>query len=87
MKWLTILVLAIAIAAAIVAGLSFASGRTDDQAALIFGVKTPAGCCQWQSIAVSHGTGLDELRGILGSDVTVQANRKGMLPFPDTRRS
>jgi hypothetical protein len=84
MKWLTILVLAIAIAAAIVARLSFSSGRAEDQAAPIFGVKIPS---VWQSIAVSHGTGLDELRGILGSDVTVQANRKGMPPFPDARSS
>jgi hypothetical protein len=74
-------------AIAIAAGLSFASGRAEDQAAPIFGVETPDGCCQWQSIATSHGTGLDKLRGILGSDVTLQAYRKEMLPFSDARPS
>jgi hypothetical protein len=50
----------------------------------IFDVRIPAGYRQWQLIAPSHEAGsLDELRGILGNPVAVEAYRKGTLPFPD----
>ena len=42
MKWLTILILAIAIALTILAALPFASGHAEDETSPIFGVKIPA---------------------------------------------
>jgi len=34
-------------------------------------------------VAVAHEAGLDELRGLLGNDVAMQAHREGTSPFPD----
>lgn len=39
MKWLTILVIVIAVAASVIAGLLYAAGRTDDGASPLLGVQ------------------------------------------------
>src|SRR4029077_13379712 len=84
MKWLTMLILAIAIALTILAALPFASGHAEDETSLIFGVKIPAGYRDWRLISVAHEEGnLNDLRGILGNDVAIKAYREGKLPFPD----
>ncbi len=50
----------------------------------IFGVTIPAGYRTWALIAPSQETGrLDELRGILGNTIALNAYRDGTLPFPD----
>ncbi len=49
----------------------------------IFGVTIPDGYRQWELIAPSEETGLDELRAILGNALAVTAYREGTLPFPD----
>jgi hypothetical protein len=50
----------------------------------IFHVRIPAGYRQWELIAPSHEAGsLDELRGILGNPIAMEAYRKGTSPFPD----
>ncbi len=67
MRWLSVLVLVIAIAASLVAALLFAAGFVDDVSAPIFGVKVPSGYRQWELVAVSHETDLNELRGIVGN--------------------
>jgi hypothetical protein len=83
-KWLSILVLAIALAASIVAALPFAVGRADDEGSPIFGVKIPAGYRDWRLISVAHEEGnLNDLRAILGNDVAIKASREGKLPYPD----
>lgn len=56
---------------------------TDDNASPIFGVTIPAGYRQWELIAPSHEAPFDELRGILGNDVSMKAYQEGTLPFPD----
>ena len=84
MKWLTILILAIAIALTILAALPFASGHAEDEASPVFGVKIPAGYRDWRLISVAHEEGsLNDLRAILGNDVAITAAREGKLPFPD----
>ncbi len=84
MKWLTILMLAIAIALTILAALPFASGHAEDETSPIFGVKIPAGYRDWRLISVAHEEGnLNDLRAILGNDVAIRAAREGKLPFPD----
>jgi hypothetical protein len=75
--------------AAATAGVVFASNplipsRASDDGSPIFGVTIPAGYRQWQLIAPSQETGgLDELRTILGNDLSMKAYREGTLPFPD----
>jgi Cytochrome P460 len=85
MKRLTILVLAAAIAAAVIAALPFASGYAEDQAAApIFGIKLPSGYRDWRLISVAHEEGtLNDLRAILGNDIAIKASRDKALPFPD----
>ena len=83
------LLLATAVVCASIGGSALAQGRTTamltaGQASPIFGVTIPPGYRQWALIAPSQETGrLDELRGILGNPVAMQAYRDGTLPFPD----
>jgi hypothetical protein len=62
----------------------FTPGRAGGESASpIFGVTVPDGYRQWELVAVAHEEGLDELRGILGNAIAMQAYREGTLPFPD----
>src|SRR5271165_1043168 len=84
MKWLSLLVPAIAIALSMLAGLPFSAGRADDESTPIFGIKIPAGYRDWRLISVAHEEGsLNDLRAVLGNDVAIKAYREGQLPFPD----
>jgi hypothetical protein len=39
---------------------------------------------RWKLISVAHEEGsLNDLRALLGNDVTIKAYREGKLPFPD----
>jgi Cytochrome P460 len=61
-----------------------ASGRVDEEAAPVFGIKIPPGYRDWKLISVAHEEGnLNDIRAILGNDVAVNAYRQGKLPFPD----
>ncbi len=83
MKRIPVFVFAAAAAACVIAAMPFAAGRADDEGSPIFGVKIPAGYREWELTAVSHESGLDELRGILGNATALKAYRDGTLPFPD----
>jgi hypothetical protein len=62
----------------------FTPGRAGgEDASPIFGVTVPEGYRLWELISVAHEEGLDELRGILGNGIAMQAYREGTLPFPD----
>ena len=55
-----------------------------DDASPIFGVRIPDGYRQWALVAPSHETvSFNELRGILGNPIAIQAYTEGTLPFPD----
>jgi hypothetical protein len=83
MKPISIGVMA-AIAVCAIALTTFAGGRTDDEAAPVFGIKIPPGYRDWRLISVAHEEGnLNDLRAILGNDVAINAYREGKLPFPD----
>ena len=78
------LLVAIAVVASVVASTAPASGRADDQAEPIFGIKIPPGYRDWKLISVAHEEGnLNDLRAVLGNDVAIKAYREGKLPFPD----
>jgi len=84
MKRISRLVLAVALAASVIASLPFTTGRADDEAAPVFGVKLPAGYREWRLISVAHEEGkLNDFRAILGNDAAIAASRDGKLPYPD----
>jgi hypothetical protein len=68
----------------VVVYMAHASGRTDEEADPIFGIKIPPGYRDWRLISVAHEEGnLNDLRALLGNDVAIKAYREGKLPFPD----
>jgi len=84
MKRIAFLVVAIATVAGVVASMAPASGRADDQAVPIFGIRIPAGYRDWRLISVAHEEGtLHSFAAILGNDVAIKAYREGKLPYPD----
>jgi hypothetical protein len=84
MKWIAVLLVAVAALAGVVAHMAATSGLADDVAAPIFGIKIPPGYRDWRLISVAHEAGnLNDLRAILGNDVAIKAYREGKLPFPD----
>jgi hypothetical protein len=84
MKRITFLLVAVATLAGVVFLGAPASGRADEEAAPIFGIKIPPGYRDWKLISVAHEEGnLNDLRALLGNDVAIKAYRGGKLPFPD----
>jgi hypothetical protein len=78
------LLLAVVAVAGVVASWAPASGRADEEAAPIFGIKLPPGYRDWKLISVAHEEGnLNDLRAILGNDAAIKAYREEKLPFPD----
>jgi cytochrome c553 len=78
------LLLAVVALAGVVASWAPASGRADEEAAPIFGIKLPPGYRDWKLISVAHEEGnLNDLRAILGNDAAIKAYREEKLPFPD----
>ncbi len=68
----------------VVALIALAAGRSDDEAAPLFGIKLPPGYRDWKLISVAHEEGnLNDFRAVLGNDVAIKAYREGKLPFPD----
>ena len=84
MKRIAFLLVAIATVAGVVASSAPASGRGDEQADPIFGIKIFPGYRDWRLISVAHEAGnLNDIRAILGNDIAIKAYREGKLPFPD----
>ena len=83
-KPIAFLVVAVATVAGVIASMAPASGRADDEAVPIFGIKIPAGYRDWRLISVAHEEGnLHSFAAILGNDVAIKAYREGKLPYPD----
>lgn len=83
MKRTNVAVLAAA-ALSVIGIIWFTPGRTGEEGASpIFGVTIPEEYRKWELVSVAHEEGLDELRGILGNAIAMQAYRDGTLPFPD----
>jgi len=86
MKRLAFLLLAVATLAGVVANLAPASGRADEEASPIYGVKIPAGYRDWKVIAVDQllvAGKTDQLRAQFGNDIAIKAFKERKVPFPD----
>lgn len=84
MKWIVFWVVTISVVAGVVGSTAIASGRGDDEASPIFGVKIPAEYRDWKLISVTHEEGdFNQLRAALGNDIAIKAYREEKLPFPD----
>ena len=84
MRRIVLVLVAVAALAGAVAYMAPASGQAEGVAAPIFGVKLPPGYRDWRLISVAHEEGtLNDLRAILGNDVSIKASREGKLPYPD----
>jgi Cytochrome P460 len=80
----SILVIVVVVVGSIIASRPFAAAGAESEGSPIYGVKIPTGYRQWEVIAPSQEAGsLDELRIILGNDISMKAYREGTLPFPD----
>ncbi len=84
MKRIAFLLVAVATVAGVVASSAPASGKADEEASPIFGIKIPPGYRDWRLVSVAHEEGnLNDIRAILGNDVAIKSYREGKLPFPD----
>jgi hypothetical protein len=82
MKPITLLGVAVAILAGGTAFRTSASGRTDVDAAPIYGVKIPAGYRDWTLISIARvGLPVNDMRAKLGNDVAIRTFREGTTPF------
>ncbi|MGB9067627.1 MAG: cytochrome P460 family protein [Candidatus Acidiferrales bacterium] len=84
MKRITFSLIAIASQAGVLASTARTSGRADEQAVPIFGIKIPSGYRDRKLVSVAHEEGnLNDIRAILGNDQAIKAYREGALRFPD----
>ena len=84
MKWIAFLIVAVAAVVGVVASMAPASGRADDDAVPIYGIKIPSGYRDWKLVSVAHEEGtLHSFAAILGNDVAIKAYREGKLPYPN----
>ena len=84
MKGFAYLLVAVVAMTGVVVYMAHASGRSDEDADPIFGIKIPPGYRDWKLISVAHEEGnLNDLRALLGNDLAIKAYREGKLPFPD----
>jgi len=84
MKRITLLLLAVASLAGVVAFTAFASRHADQEGTPIFVTKIPPGYRDWRLVSVAREEGeLNDIRAILGNDVAIKAYRERKLPFPE----
>jgi len=84
MKRITLLLLAVATLAGVVAFTAFASRHADQEGTPIFVTKIPPGYRDWRLVSVAREEGeLNDIRAILGNDVAIKAYRERKLPFPE----
>ena len=84
MKRITLLLLAVASLAGVIA---FAAPTAPDAAqeiSPIFVTKIPPGYRDWKLVSVAHEEGaLNDIRAILGNEAAIKTYREGKLPFPE----
>jgi hypothetical protein len=84
MRPISFWLLAIASLAGVLAVTAPASGRADEDAVPIFGIKIFPGYRDWRLVSVAHEEGsLNDIRAILGNDTAIKAYRGGAPPFAD----
>ena len=83
-KRITLVLVAVAGLAGVVACMALAAERADEHAAPIFVREIPPGYRDWKVVSVAHEAGdLNDIRAILGNDIAINAYRQGKLPFPE----
>lgn len=84
MKRITIVLIALASAAGVLAFTGSRPGHAHEDSAPVFVTEIPPGYRDWKLISVAHEKGeLNDIRAILGNEIAVKAYREGKLPFPD----
>ena len=84
MKRITLLLLAVASLAGVIAFAAPVSRHADQEAVPLFVKTIPPGYRDWRLISVAREEGnLNDIRAILGNDVAIKAYREAKLPFPD----
>jgi hypothetical protein len=84
MKRSTLLVIAVAALAGVVAYVVPALGQADKNSAPVYVTKIPAGYRDWKLVSIAHEEGsLNSLGAVLGNDIAIKAFRDQKLPFPD----
>jgi hypothetical protein len=72
MKGFAYLLVTVVAMTGVVVYMAHASGRSDEDADPIFGIKIPSGYRDWKLISVAHEEGnLNDLRALLGNDVAI----------------
>src|SRR3954454_15228108 len=84
MKWIALLLVAVAALVCVVAATAPTSQPADAAADSIAAGKLPAGYRDWRLISVARETGkLDDIRAVLGNDLAIKSYREAQLPFPE----
>jgi hypothetical protein len=84
MKWISFLLVAVAVVAGVAVCDEQASKAPEEKTDPVFGIKIPAGYRDWKLISVAHEAGnLNDIRAVLGNDVAIKAYRDGKRPFRD----
>ena len=84
MKRRTLLLIAVAALAGVVAYVVPALGQADKNSASIYVTKIPSGYRDWKVVSVAHEAGnLNSIGVVLGNDIAIKAYRDQKLPFPD----
>jgi len=84
MKLITLLLIAVAMVAGVIASAAERHGHAHQEGTPIFVTKVPDGYRDWKLVSVAHEEGeLNDIRAILGNDIAIRAYREGKLPFPD----
>src|SRR3984957_5044091 len=84
MKWIALLLIAVATGAGAFLLTRPASGQSGGEAVPIFGIKIPPGYRDWRMVSVAHEEGtLHSFAAILGNDLAIKSYRSGTLPYPD----
>src|SRR5258707_344254 len=84
MKRITLLLLAVASLAGVIAFAAPASRYADQEPVPVFVKTIPPGYRDWRLISVAREEGnLNDIRAILGNDVAIKAYREAKLQFPD----
>ena len=83
-KRITLLLVAVAGLAGVVAYMALAAEQANEDAAPIFVKNIPSGYRDWKVVTVAHEAGdLNDIRAVLGNDIAIKAYREGKLPFPE----
>ena len=83
MKRITLLLIAVATMAFVIASMAQRTGHAYQDVTPVFVTQIPDGYRDWKLVSVAHEAGnLNDIRAILGNDLAINAYREGK-PFPE----